>query len=378
MQKDFHYYCIAVLARAAGFSEEDALTIAYASQYTDDATEDHPLPLANNNPQELCFDPIRTSYKLPHEIIFTVIPRNVSWSRVKGVHLPFHFLPPKPFIAPGFGFFYVTKPGDESPFAQGVLKEGFSSHKEYSRNKGLWPQKRILALCRMGIALHTFADTWAHQGFSGRKHKENDVHDIFCVDSDGIRKESKGRSFFSDFPALLGHGEALTLPDEPFRVWDYIGNVWTEERRTYRLKEKKIPRNNREIFLAAAKAVFKELQEANDRGRSGKKAFKEIEDEVRGLFSYWEESLDKRCQKWKQTFGYLFKNEKVFSYDQYEWSKAAIETERKEDIEWGDYSESQMKNIRINLKPDFFESPFYNFHVAALMQQNYVLSHLIV
>jgi hypothetical protein len=33
MQKDFHYYCIGVLARAGGFSKQDALTIAYASQY---------------------------------------------------------------------------------------------------------------------------------------------------------------------------------------------------------------------------------------------------------------------------------------------------------------------------------------------------------
>jgi hypothetical protein len=38
MQKDFHYYCTAVLARAAGFSPRDALTIAYASQYVDHST----------------------------------------------------------------------------------------------------------------------------------------------------------------------------------------------------------------------------------------------------------------------------------------------------------------------------------------------------
>jgi hypothetical protein len=39
MEKDFHYYCIGVLAKAAGFDKGDALTIAYASQYVDDATE---------------------------------------------------------------------------------------------------------------------------------------------------------------------------------------------------------------------------------------------------------------------------------------------------------------------------------------------------
>ena len=39
MQTDFHFYCVAVLARAAGFSPDDALVLAYASQYVDDATE---------------------------------------------------------------------------------------------------------------------------------------------------------------------------------------------------------------------------------------------------------------------------------------------------------------------------------------------------
>ena len=36
MQRDLHYYGIGALARAAGFNRDDALTIAYASQYTDD------------------------------------------------------------------------------------------------------------------------------------------------------------------------------------------------------------------------------------------------------------------------------------------------------------------------------------------------------
>lgn len=33
MKQDFHFYCIGVLANAAGFSKEEALTIAYSSQY---------------------------------------------------------------------------------------------------------------------------------------------------------------------------------------------------------------------------------------------------------------------------------------------------------------------------------------------------------
>lgn len=38
MQIDFHYCCIKCLASKAGFEDKDAQVIAYASQYTDDAT----------------------------------------------------------------------------------------------------------------------------------------------------------------------------------------------------------------------------------------------------------------------------------------------------------------------------------------------------
>ena len=60
MQEDFHYYCVGVLARAAGFSSKDALTIAYASQYVDDSTESEPLNLKAEN--DLKFDPVRTAH----------------------------------------------------------------------------------------------------------------------------------------------------------------------------------------------------------------------------------------------------------------------------------------------------------------------------
>ena len=61
MQSDFHYYCIGVLARAAGFNRDDALTIAYASQYTDDSTESELIRLELDEGR-LRFDPVRTSY----------------------------------------------------------------------------------------------------------------------------------------------------------------------------------------------------------------------------------------------------------------------------------------------------------------------------
>ena len=90
MQKDFHYYGIAVLARAAGFKSEDALTIAYASQYVDDSTESELFNL-DVTKEELKFDPVRSSYFGLEALL------SITWSAQKRVWIPFHFLSPKPF-----------------------------------------------------------------------------------------------------------------------------------------------------------------------------------------------------------------------------------------------------------------------------------------
>ena len=47
MQIDFHFYTIYALARAAGFMPDNAFTIGYASQHTDDAKYEHALEFQN-------------------------------------------------------------------------------------------------------------------------------------------------------------------------------------------------------------------------------------------------------------------------------------------------------------------------------------------
>lgn len=57
MDKDMHYYGIGFLARAAGFTKQHALTIAYASQYVDNSTEGEPIKVGN-----IFFDPVRSAH----------------------------------------------------------------------------------------------------------------------------------------------------------------------------------------------------------------------------------------------------------------------------------------------------------------------------
>lgn len=146
MQKDFHYYCIGILARAAGFNNQDALTIAYASQYTDDATESRPITLKDSQGKTVFkFDPVRCSY---------IGLKAKEWSIHKRVYIPFHFIPPRPFFytdPAGYLTYpdFVTQPG--SPFAKLLLRKAAEEENEKRR------------LCRIGVALHMFADAPLHR-----------------------------------------------------------------------------------------------------------------------------------------------------------------------------------------------------------------------
>ncbi len=214
MQKDFHFYCIGVLACAAGFSKEEALTIAYSSQYTDDSTESAPIRVG-----DMIFDPVRTAHKGI---------KAFEWSVQKRVFLAFHFIPAKPIETPRDTF--CTRSNSE--FAQMILHRACKE-----RSKRLRPY-------RIGIALHTFADSWAHQYFSGREHKENNVEGIY------IKEGNKWKHLFLeniylDLLPHIGHGEAGYFPDQSYTHWKY----------TKKISNEVIERDNTHEFLDAAKKI---------------------------------------------------------------------------------------------------------------------------
>ena len=83
MQKDFHYDVIYVLAIWAGFDSKEAFTIAYASQYVDDANNNGRIKFTNKASYT------RTSSA--HENLD--IENNRNDIENHNTWLPFHFLP---------------------------------------------------------------------------------------------------------------------------------------------------------------------------------------------------------------------------------------------------------------------------------------------
>jgi hypothetical protein len=218
MEKDFHFYVTYALANKAGFSHDESYIISYASQYVDDNNEGQ-YPRKDGPPQFPFgiktnggfFRPIMTQSMSVKSLVYEI---------QKFVYVPFHFLP-----------------GDNNQPIKGE-KNKYSTTPDSQNAKNLL--RTALAtgdLYRLGISLHTFADTWSHQNFTGYEEEWNSVF--------------HWRNPFRAFAPNIGHADVGHLPDGISTTWD-----------DYRFDKPYRKRNNQEIASQACKRVFQELRTA--------------------------------------------------------------------------------------------------------------------
>ncbi|MBW2455801.1 MAG: hypothetical protein JRI68_14890 [Deltaproteobacteria bacterium] len=340
MQKDFHYYAIAVLARAAGFKPDAALTIAYASQYVDDATEGEPLKVG-----DLQFEPVRTAY---------AGLKAYSWSVQKKVYIPYHFLPPEPIRTPPARF-KTEKADSDGAFATQLLDVALSE-----------PDPELRPF-RVGVALHTFADTWAHQGFSGRHHDENDVEAI-----DHHKKGKWDHLFWAnaylDFLPKIGHTQAGHYPDQPFLHWRYLNPPADPKN--------KVERNNADEFLEAALVIHQRLSHHLGNAAHQPVAWTGLEADIAGLLAFEDTDGDTRCEQWAAKFDRWFAPG-AYRYDELAWRTEALDPDDATDTDWNHFEREDFGRLRFKMTPGFYQSPWVRFHRAALLQRHYVLERLL-
>jgi hypothetical protein len=242
MQIDFHHAVTYVAARLAGFPSEDADIIAYAAQYVDDATCDGTIKFDN----KAIYKRISSSHQSIDLLNLDPVEDLVVW-------MPFHFLPGNGGAEAGddpegtFIHKLVTLP--DSLVAQEMVQAAILDHdKPYS-------------LHRLGITMHVYADTWAHQGFAGVLHEINEVDDFDEIgNSQVFEKGLKGfiNRVVEKAAPPLGHGKANVFPDMPFLSWRYKNGRGIE-----------ISRNNTEIFCEAANGICKAMQRYRGKSETG-------------------------------------------------------------------------------------------------------------
>ena len=307
MEKDFHFYVTYALANTSGFTPEESHIIAYASQYVDDNNEQQypekdgkqqfPSQIRINGGH---FRPIMTQ---------TISVKSLVYEIQKFIYVPFHFLPgdnSQPIA--GKSNRYSTTPNSSN--AQKLLKAALNSGDLY----------------RIGIAIHTFADTWSHQNFTGY---EEDWNSVFV--------------WHSPYRAVvpnIGHADVGHSPDE-------ISSEWKDYR--FERHERKI--NNRNRALEATKIIYQALRSAK-KGTSYwtdvKRGFKRIIDA---------EDYDDRIDKVKE-----YVNHPDLYYEKNKWVDEAIKKDEGKD--------------ELTACPDFEDTNWFKFQQAAKANLAFVIDML--
>jgi hypothetical protein len=233
MNIDFHYGVVYVAARMGGLSCEAARTVAHACQYVDDATTPGILRFADGE----TFERFATAHK-----VFDYSNTENDQNRL--VWTPFHFLP--------------AGAGDTLQ-ERAVCRPDSSIAREVVR-RAIRQRSADTALHRLGVTLHTYVDTWAHQGFAGIECAYNRVYRLEAEDctphhwltrlaaATGRMIDRLESEMLTD--ALpVGHGAALHYPDLPWVHWSYIDGAGMP-----------VKRHNLDQFMCAAEMACRAVR----------------------------------------------------------------------------------------------------------------------
>jgi SAM-dependent methyltransferase len=352
MQIDFHYDVIYVLARYAGYNREDAKIIAHSSQYVDDA-ENGGLVKFTNYPS---YYHIRTAHKILDKDNLNEVANFHSW-------VPFHFLPGNLCDKDnGLGTSFVSKLvcRENSQIAKEMMEECILRKNNYN------------GLHRLGISLHVYADTWAHQNFVGIFDEINRTKNLHVInEKTGINEKIimkieaiiDGTILDEFFP--IGHGTVQKAPDLPYLKWEYTNYLGN--------KSEIIDNSNR--FIMAAKEIFKYLKryQVGDATTITEELPLEAEEKINELFqNITQEDKQIRHEQWQMRldedyFGFHDEAYPYISYGPDSWKSLAMNTNvRKND-----------NNDKYTISEAFLSSDWKKFHDAVKEHWDFVINHLL-
>ena len=219
MQIDFHYTATYVVARLAGFDREQADIVAFSAQFVDEAESTRPGQ-ATAETLRPCVGPVGGDDALvghPVPVLFHLLPGNRGGD---------------------FAERLVCRAG--SPVARAMLDGAIAD------------RDRAYGLHRLGVALHVYADTWAHQGFSAVLHPYNEVTGHREIGDCGVFPDGLAAAYerLKKNPAPpISHRQASEFPDLPFLAWQYVDG-----------RGETVERNNAALFCDAADHMYKAMR----------------------------------------------------------------------------------------------------------------------
>jgi hypothetical protein len=352
MQIDFHHATTYVAARLAGFDIKRADIIAYAAQYVDDATSEGTVRFTN----KFLYQRISPAHKM-------IDTRNTRDINNHQVWIPFHFLP-------GNG----GLPAGRNPSGKMVNRMICTPDSPIARNmvkQAIIERDKPYGLHRLGVTMHVYADTWAHQGFAGLLDSVNDVDDVKETGNSGVFKSGLWefvRDFLDNAIPPLGHGRATIFPDMPFLQWQY-------EAKSKQL----VKRDNTEIFCAAANEMCKAMQRflLGDPFAHVDGIDKNDRDKIKELFlGIKDKEGDTRHKEWLKAI-----SQGVFSFgseDVCYMGKVQKTCDDTKEKSWKEQALGTTVDLyKYQYKASFLKSNWKLFHDAVMAHRFYVVHELL-
>ena len=226
MDISFHYFAVKSVARAAGYDEEKAQRIASFSQFIDDYNW-YSYFRAGNIPEYIKADELDIVYSKTLNILNPVTTGFYDWVDMATLILPrpqkytvsaFHFIPQDAQSIAENDNRAVPATLNDGSYISSMLQDLKNDINNNAVNESD-------ALMRMGMLLHTFADTYAHQLFTGYADAVNSVELISATDNitgeDATKKYhfwieewlTKLEEIFKITPPTIGHMAIAHVPD---------------------------------------------------------------------------------------------------------------------------------------------------------------------
>lgn len=277
MNTEFHYWITGIIADHAGFDQTDTRIIAYSSQFVDDNDDD--ISVFNDE-----FDVTPSYINHISQTMNFLLPRK----DLMEIYPIFHFIPGDQGNAAKRkdGKVHPLNTTPDSSYAKQIIQAALDNAATKYKNNDK------CGLYRLGIATHSFVDTWAHQNFTGSCDDFGDMGNA-CTPN-------------------VGHADALHHPD-------WVGHRWNDDR----LVAPNINNNTR--FISAARRIyylFSDFQASI--GNAGADKWSELEPLLLGIYGTTY-SGDSEKGAAERTEKYMARVPWLPDYDDGDWQTAALE-----------------------------------------------------
>jgi hypothetical protein len=322
MNTNYHYYTVRTLAHYAGFDSKTAQFIAYFSQHIDDFILSSPF-IVGTKPPDFFLDNNLALSMDGDKWVFMPCPTGInilsSVSHNNQLHtlMPFHFIMPVPYKE------LLSNP-DRSLYrcAPAIQDDSFLINRLMEQRVNEADINNIYTCMALGMLVHTYADTFAHCGFSGFHGWENETYvskmehrlpkqkcnfiaeSLKSAQEKLLSKQSPYDgmtpveiAFFRTLPSI-GHGNVSSAPD----YCECTISLYGKKKKDGSM-EPVIERNNREFFAICSRRILDMFCKVNKNPPFEDKEWNNLQERLSEAQNVREQDKDKEnLKKWQTVF----------------------------------------------------------------------------